>query len=261
MPDLAYTKKGNGPAVVLLHGFCESKEMWESFQSSLSTAYTVYCPDLPGFGDSPLGGTDEFSLEAVASQLREWMENVPITDPVLIGHSLGGYVSLALAQQLGNRLKGLCLFHSTAFPDNEEKKKTRNKTVVFLEKHGSRVFVDSFLPQLFPEEKQEELSETIAKLVAEARKIPVEVLIAYTKAMRDRSDNTEVLKNIAAKKGMIAGEWDIAVPLENSRKHSDWVDHYLELKGTGHMGMFEKPNETLVYLEQFLAKTMEDQAI
>lgn len=256
MPDIAYTKKGKGPAAILIHGFCESKEMWESFQSTLAATHTVYCPDLPGFGESPLPEESEFSIAEVATHLQDWMVQNNITHPVLIGHSLGGYVSLALAQQLGSRVKGLCLFHSTAFADDDEKKKTRNKTLTFFKKHGSRAFVDSFLPQLFPEEKQEELGATIEKLLIEARKIPVQVLIAYTKAMRDRPDNTALLKNLPAPKGLIAGELDTAVPLENSRKHENWVDQYLELKGSGHMGMFEKPNETLMYLEKFLARTL-----
>ncbi|MCC5937405.1 MAG: alpha/beta hydrolase [Lunatimonas sp.] len=258
MPDIAYTKKGNGPAAILIHGFCESKEMWESFQSNLAATHTVYCPDLPGFGESPLPETSEFSIAEVATCLQDWMEQNNITHPVLIGHSLGGYVSLALAQQLGSRVKGLCLFHSTALPDDDEKRKTRNKTLTFFKKHGAKPFVESFLPQLFPEDKRGELGDTIEKLLEKARMIPVDVLIAYTKAMRDRPDSSELLRTLPTRKGMIAGELDTAVTLENSRKHSDWVDHYLELKGTGHMGMFEKPNETLMYLEQFLAKTLED---
>jgi pimeloyl-ACP methyl ester carboxylesterase len=62
----------------------------------------------------------------------------------------------------------------------------------------------------------------------------------------------EVLKNFRGKKLMIAGELDTAVPIETSRKHLDHVDKYHELADTGHMGMFEKEEETLEIIQKFL---------
>jgi len=256
MPDIAYTELGSGNPVILLHGFCESKEMWEFFQKNLSANYRVLCPDLPGFGNSPLP-EGELSIDTVAFSLCRWMKMLNIVDPVVIGHSLGGYVTLGLADQLGKAIKGIGLFHSTALADDEDKVGVRNKTITFLGKFGAEPFVNSFLPQLFPENKQEEVKEIIDKLLQMARTIATETLIAYTEAMRDRTDRRDVLESFVGSKFFIAGEFDAAIPLENSRKHSSWVTHYLELKETGHMGMFEKPNETLVYIDQFLRKTFD----
>ncbi|WP_158860899.1 alpha/beta fold hydrolase [Lunatibacter salilacus] len=254
MPDIAYTDMGSGNPVILLHGFCESKEMWEFFQTNLSTKYRVLCPDLPGFGDSPLP-EGIIRIETIAEALRNWMKMLNVVDPVVIGHSLGGYVTLGLVDQLGETLKGIGLFHSTAMADDEDKVGVRNKTVTFLKKFGTEPFVNSFLPQLFPEKKQEEVKEIIDKLLHRARTIAPETVIAYTEAMRDRCDRSDVLERFAGKKFFIAGELDSAIPIKNSRKHFNWVTDYLELKETGHMGMFEKPNETLVYVDQFLRKT------
>lgn len=256
MPDIAYTELGSGHPVVLLHGFCESKEMWEFFQTNLSSRYRVLCPDLPGFGDSPLP-KEKVHIETVAEALRNWMKALDIVEPVVIGHSLGGYVTLGLADQLGEGIKGIGLFHSTAFADDKEKVGVRNKTVTFLKKFGTEPFVNSFLPQLFPEKKQDELKEIIDRLLKRARIIARETVIAYTEAMRDRPDRSLVLDGFAGNKFFIAGEFDSAIPLQNSRRHFNWVTDYLELKDTGHMGMFEKPNETLVYIDQFLRKTLE----
>ncbi len=255
MPDIAYTDSGTGNPVIFLHGFCESKEMWEFFKTNLSSKYRVLCPDLPGFGDSPLL-KDTLSIETVAEALISWMQVLNVVDPVVIGHSLGGYVTLRLAEQLGGNLKGIGLFHSTAMADDEGKVGVRNKTVTFLKKFGTVPFVNSFLPQLFPEKKQEDLKEVIGKLLDRARAIAPESVIAYTEAMRDRSDRSDVLEGFGGNKFFIAGEFDSAIPIQNSRKHFNWVTDYLELKETGHMGMFEKPNETLVYVDQFLRKTL-----
>lgn len=254
MPDIAYTDFGSGNPVILLHGFCESKEMWDFFQTNLSSNYRVLCPDLPGFGDSPLP-EEKISIATVSEALSDWMKQLNVEDPVIIGHSLGGYVTLELADRLGENLKGIGLFHSTAFADDEDKVGVRNKTVTFLKKFGTEPFVNSFLPQLFPEKKQEELKEIIDKLLQRARIISPQTVIAYTEAMRERSDRRNVLEDFAGKRFFIAGEFDSAIPIQNSRQHFNWVTDYLELKETGHMGMFEKPNETLVYVDQFLRKT------
>lgn len=255
MPDIAYTVSGEGPAVVLIHGFCESKEMWQHFQELLSTHFTVYSPDLPGFGESPLASA-EISIEDVAEKIGVWMQEKEILDPIVIGHSLGGYVSLGLARSMGSQLGGLCLFHSTALPDDEEKKGVRNRTIKFLEKHGVVAFVDSFLPQLFPESSRDEQAPIINSLLSIARELPLETLTAYTKAMRDRPDSSGVLKNIKAHTALIAGELDTAVPLEISAKHKAWVNEYFELKETGHMGMFEKPEESLEFISRFIRQAI-----
>lgn len=255
MPEITYTENGSGNPVILLHGFCESKEMWEFFQTNLSSKYRVLCPDLPGFGGSSLPAGEIVSIDSVSEVISRWVKDLQLVNPVVIGHSLGGYVTLGLVDKLGEDMSGIGLFHSTALADNEEKVGVRNRTVNFLKKFGTEPFVNSFFPNLFPEKKQEEVKEIIEKLLSQARSIAPETVIAYTEAMRDRPDQRHVLEKFQGSKFFIAGEFDTAVPLENSRKHSNMVTQYLELKETGHMGMFEKPNETLVFIDQFLRKT------
>ena len=97
---LHFFEKGQGHPLIFLHGFCESGEMWRYFVDSLSTQYRVLCPDLPGFGNSPLTSPIT-SLEQVALQLEEWLDALQIQNPIVMGHSLGGYVAL-LAPEVQN---------------------------------------------------------------------------------------------------------------------------------------------------------------
>ena len=131
---LHFFEKGQGPALLFLHGFCESGEMWRHFADSLSTQYRVLCPDLPGFGNSPLTSPIT-SLEQVALQLEEWLDALQIQNLLVMGHSLGGYVALALLERMGNRIQAIGLLHSTAYADDLEKKEMRNRTLSFLKKH------------------------------------------------------------------------------------------------------------------------------
>ncbi|WP_304517001.1 alpha/beta fold hydrolase [Cecembia rubra] len=248
---IAFSQQGSGPALILIHGFCESKEMWKTFVEQLSNNYTVYCPDLPGFGDSPLL-ENEISLETAAVLLQEWMEENNIHNPIVIGHSLGGYITLALAELLGHGLKAIGLFHSTAFPDDEEKKQTRNKTIGFIKKYGVDKFVESFVPPLFSDQHRSEQADQITELIQAGKMSSQNGLIAFTAAMRDRKDRFELWKNFQGPKLMIAGELDLAVKIDGSRRHQPYASHYHELIGTGHMGMFEEPERTLGIIQDFL---------
>ena len=245
-----FFEKGSGQPLVLLHGFCESGNMWNDFAEELSAYFRVICPDLPGFGDSPISG-DRITLEEVAVQLEEWMEENQIHDPIIIGHSLGGYVTLALLELMGNRLKAVGLFHSTAYPDDEEKKGMRDRTIVFLQKHGVEKFVTSFVPPLFPEHRREELASEIELAIADAKRSSLDGLIAYAGAMRDRKDRLDVLRNFKGPKLLIAGTEDGAVKIEASREQKDAFSHYVELQGVGHMGMVEEKERTLNVVREF----------
>ena len=248
---IAFSQKGSGQPLILIHGFCESKEMWETFSDHLSTFFQVFCPDLPGFGDSPFG-QGQISLEETAVLLHDWMQENHIQNPIIIGHSLGGYVTLALAELMGHELKAIGLFHSTSFPDDEEKKKIRNKTIDFVKKNGVDKFIDSFVPPLFSEQHRTEQSEKMKELIVLGKKSSKQGILTFMAAMRDRKDRFEVWKTFQGPKLMISGELDPAVKIESSRLHKPFATHYHELKGVGHMGMFEDTEKTLKMVEDFL---------
>jgi pimeloyl-ACP methyl ester carboxylesterase len=250
-----FFEKGSGQLLVLLHGFCESGRMWNYFAEELSESFRVICPDLPGFGNSPIFG-DQTSLEEVAVQLEEWMEENHISDPIVIGHSLGGYVALALLELMGNRIKAVGLFHSTAFPDDEDKKEMRNRTILFLKKNGVEKFVTSFVPPLFPDKRREELASEIESAIEDAKRSSLDGLIAYAGAMRDRKDRLEILRNFVGPKLLIAGTEDGAVKIEASRAQKDAFSHYVELLGVGHMGMVEEKQKTLEVVREFCASAL-----
>ncbi|EMS34752.1 Alpha/beta hydrolase fold protein [Mariniradius saccharolyticus AK6] len=246
-----FTKTGQGQPLILIHGFCESKEIWFEMAEALAATHTVFAIDLPGFGDNPLP-KKEISMESLAADMADWMEKERIESPIVIGHSLGGYVTLALAELLGPRLKGIGLFHSTALPDDAEKKHTRNKVIAFLEKNGIDPFLESFVPGLFAPSKAVHLESRIQWLIQEGKRSSTAALIAYTAAMRDRKDRLDVWKHFLGKKLLISGRLDTAVKIENSRQLQPFADIYLELEDAAHMGMFEEPEKSLEAIREFL---------
>lgn len=251
--EIHFTDEGKGLPLLFIHGFCETHEMWDDFKIPFLKDFRVITVDLPGFGKSPLpsGG---FALADIADVIADFLASLNIKQVVVIGHSLGGYVTLELAKLKPELINGFCLFHSTALADDEEKKDSRNKTIDFVEKRGVEVFATSFVPSLFYSKNRKNLTSEIDKAVAIASQTLLKTLVAYTKAMRDRQDRTDVLENFVNPILIMAGEKDTSVPLEKIEPQFLLPKRGIVkvLENTGHMGMFEKKTETQQTLKDFL---------
>jgi pimeloyl-ACP methyl ester carboxylesterase len=253
MEDLFFTDKGNSNIpVILIHGFCESHRIWDNLSQKLSETHRVLCPDLPGFGDSNFPESKEFSIEDIAAILDSWLFSLGIEKCVMIGHSLGGYVTLAYVDRYKEKIQGFGLFHSTSYADSAEKKNVRNKVVKYIDTHGANEFTDTFIPGLFYH-RSKEVDEDIAQLTEEARKCTAKSLISYTLAMKERTDLSKLMKGDIPVL-FIAGEKDGAVPIESSYSQSKSLDpEYVHfIPDTGHMGMFERKPETTRMVSDFL---------
>lgn len=250
---LSYNDSGRGDVVVLIHGFCESKEIWHSFEEELSAEYRVISMDLPGFGESVLQ-VDEVSMEYYAQKIDELLSSLKIEKSVMIGHSLGGYVTLAFAELYPQKIKGLGLFHSTAFADSAEKIASRNKVIEFLGQKGIARFMESFAPPLFYIENRKNIQNQINKIIELGSKTSDHSAIACTKAMRDRKDRVHIIQNIDLPVLYIIGKEDMAVLLESSLQqcHLPKFGTSIFLEKTAHMGMIEKEKETINAVKGFL---------
>jgi len=249
---IEYSDKGNGFPIVLLHGFCESKEIWKESERELSKKYRVICPDLPGFGETR-AELIEVTMEYFAQKIKKLLDGLKISKCILIGHSLGGYVALAFAEKYENYLAGFGLFHSTAFADTEEKKESRNKTIEFIEKYGVNVFAESFVPPLFSLKSKEKFKHEISELIKMATTSSLEGVVETTKAMRDRIDRTYVLRQSAVPVLFIAGKLDGAVPIEKTMEQCSLPKQSIVyiIDGVGHMGMVEANVQTTKMIKTF----------
>lgn len=114
MPFLSHT--GAGPSLVLVHGRASNQETWECVLPGLGD-YRVHRADLLGHGDSPAPKDPSgYSIPAQAEALARGLKTVPeLSRPfVLVGHSMGGFVSLRYALDHPERLRGLVLMATSA---------------------------------------------------------------------------------------------------------------------------------------------------
>jgi pimeloyl-ACP methyl ester carboxylesterase len=245
--------RGSGKTVVLLHGFLENHTVWSKFSEALSHNYRVLSFDLPGFGKSDLPDKGNFSISDVAEAIIRELKGMGVEAASVIGHSLGGYVALAMVEKEPKLLSSFGLFHSTALADSPEKKEARIKTIDFVKRNGALAFTSNFIPPLFADQQHPAIPfvEEIAKQTKE------KTVVRYLYAMRDRPDRTAILKKFEGPILFLAGTADTIIPIvsiENQAKTAQ-KPHFLPLNGVGHMGMFEAFPLTLEIVNQFLKES------
>ncbi len=93
-----YLTAGQGPAVILLHGYTQTSRMWRPLLERLKEKFTVYAPDLPGIGDSdiPKSGAD---MKTAAIRIHALAKSLGITKARVVGHDIGLMVAYAYAAQ------------------------------------------------------------------------------------------------------------------------------------------------------------------
>lgn len=249
---LHYTIQGKGNTVVLLHGFCESHTIWADFAKQLATTYQVVCIDLSGFGQSPLLAVPP-SIAAYAVAVHETLQALALKEYVMIGHSLGGYVTLSYAEQFAANLKGFGLFNSTALADSPEKQENRNKVIAALQEYGAEAFIKTFYYNLFAPAHKEKFEATIQNLIQEGKQIRTQALIDATQAMRDRKEQLDLLQTTPLPVLFVVGTADPVLPYSAVAPQFALPQNALvHLAAYGHMGMLEAPQITLQAVRLFL---------
>ncbi len=136
--NLYYQTYGQGLPVVFLHGFPFNHTIWEPLIPLLQDEVRMILPDLRGFGQSPVTD-DVYSMRLQAEDVVHLLDLLEVEKAVVVGHSMGGYVSLAFAHAYPNRLLGLGLIATQAAADNPERRQTRYKTAEAVTRKGARM--------------------------------------------------------------------------------------------------------------------------
>jgi pimeloyl-ACP methyl ester carboxylesterase len=252
--ELVYEIRGNGTAVMLLHGFTEDRRIWDPLLTGMENNYQWITPDLPGSGGSAFNKSLN-RLKDFAELISSILENENIPEIVLIGHSMGGYISLAFAEKHPEKIRALGLFHSSSYPDPEEKKESRDKNIRFIQNNDPSLFVEQSIPGLFSDSFKAQHSEEIHKLVDRYANFKRESLVQYLDAMKNRPATTGVLTSITKPVLFIMGEEDKAVPIKDSLEqcHLPRISYIHILTRTAHMGMIENTSLCNSFVDRFLS--------
>lgn len=231
---LAYTKTGNGPAVVFIHGFLSGGHGFDAVVDDLSATHTVIVVDLPGIGKSDVQH-ESYSIVDYAKEVEAVLQKENIHEAVWVGHSMGGYIALAAADEKITTMKQLVLLFSSDTADSPEAIEKRENQKQQLRDGGIDPFVDSLIGNFFPEGTPDEPIEFMRKVAKDAT---VEGMIHQLTAMQGRKNRSEFIQNAKFPIILIEGTNDkIVPPIETDGPSVQRIRI-----PTGHFGMAEKPD-------------------
>lgn len=239
---LHFEKKGNGKeTLVLLHGFMENLSIWSDMETHLSKDFTLLKIDLPGHGKSDVLA-EVHTMELMAEAVKNVVESENLEKFHLLGHSMGGYTSLAFAEKYPEKLKSLTLFFSTYFADDEEKKQQRIKSFRIIKDSFSH-YVRAGIPNLFNQNERDVLEGKIEIALKTALSTNNLGALACVKGMVERTDKKHILENLEAKILVIAGKHDNAVKTDKTINNlPDRTNIKSYVIDCGHNGHWEKPS-------------------
>lgn len=247
---IAYSDEGTGKVVVLLHGFLENSNMWQYLQPKLIKQYRVICIDLLGHGKSESVGYVH-TMEEMADAVYEVLHQLNIEKAIFVGHSMGGYVSLAFADLYPEMMNGLVLLNSTTYADSDERKANRDRAIKAV-KHNYKAAISMSIANLFSEANREKLITEINWAREEALETPLQGIVAAQEGMKLRKDRERLLHNTSFAKMLILGKKDPVLDFNENKLQVNGTEVELISFEDGHMSHLENKNELEKTLLDFL---------
>ena len=239
--------------VVLLHGYLESLRVWDDFVGLLTDKVRVVAIDIPGHGRSS-NIAPVHTMELMADVVAGVLDALQIDKVTLVGHSMGGYISLAFCAAYAERLEGLVLLSSSPNPDTEFKRENRRREIALV-RAGKKDMLARVAPEAgFAEMNRDSLRRYINNLVEQVHITDDDGIVALLGGMIERKDQNEMLRNSRVRQLFIMGTHDGYIPVEaaqefiakNPQAKVAWLDK------SGHMGFIEEPEACATALLEFV---------
>lgn len=251
---LAFVDQGQGPAVLLVHGFPLDHAMWQGQVDLLSSRYRVIVPDLRGFGASGVtAGT--VTMREMADDLVGLLDALQISAPVALGGlSMGGYIAFQLLHDHPERVRGLMLCDTRAPADTAAGIAGRRETADRLLREGVAFLADAMLAKVLSPatfRDQPELVAVVRRMIL--RQSPVG-LAAASRGMAERSDASGWLTHIDCPTLVVVGQDDaVSLPAEMASMAGAIPGTTLvEIAAAGHLSPLEQPAAVGRAMQQFL---------
>ena len=241
--------------VVLLHGYLESMYVWEDFLPLLTPHFRVITVDIPGHGISEVKG-EVHTMEMVAEVLRDMLDELGVERVTMVGHSMGGYVSLAFCAAYPERLDGVVLLSSSPNPDTDVKRENRRREIALV-RAGKKDMLARVAPEAgFAEQNRRRLKSYIDDLVEQVHITEDEGIIALLGGMIERVDQNQMLRECGVRQLFIMGRHDGYISVEaaeefiarNPQAQVAWLEN------SGHMGFIEEAKACAAALLDFVGR-------
>jgi len=251
--SLAVEERGDGPAVLFVHGYPLDRTIW-SEQIGMLEGFRCIAVDLRGMGrsDSPDLG---YSMSIYAADLAALLDVLGVDDVVLCGLSMGGYVAFEFLRQWRSRVHGLVLMSSRADADAPEMRRARDAAAATAREHGAAAIAESMLPKMLASTTLSRRPDVAERVRAMMARTPVAGIVGALSAMRDREDSHSLLPTLSGIPTLVVvGEADILTPPDQAKAMAAAIPggRLAVVPGAAHLPPVEQPDATTAILREFL---------
>lgn len=246
--QLFFEEYGSGLPVVCIHGYPLDHSIWVPLVPYLKTKARLIFPDLRGHGKSPVL-SNPYTMQDMAEDIKALIDDLGLSKVLLVGHSMGGYISSQFARSFPDRILGLILVASHPFSDTPENKEGRLASIRKIQEMGVQKVLADFPTNLthIPE-----IQDTIRPIVQATK---AEGAIGSLHAMAGRSDSSDVLSSANYPVGIVLGKQDLFISQEKRQQMQVQFPQaeFSLVENAAHMIMMEDPRA----VSQMILKILE----
>jgi len=250
-----YSDEGKGLPVLLVHGYLETGDVWIPFAEKLSQSHRIITVDLPGHGQSDLYG-ETHTMEFLAGALCGLLDTIGIEKIFIVGHSLGGYVTLAFLEHFASRLYGYCLFHSHPFADTREIIEKREREIMIVNAGKKFLIYPENVKRMFAEKNLEKFTSELERSKSIASGISAEGITSVLRGMMERPSRLDLMQEGSVPCLWILGSDDSYIPCElmKNRVTLPSRTELVILQNSGHLGFIEETDKSVSAIKEFINK-------
>lgn len=254
-------RQGEGPVMLLLHGFSANKDTWIQFAAELPETYRLIVPDLAGHGDTPAPKGEDYNLIRQAERLNQLMANLNISKFHIAGNSMGGAISAIYASLYPQQVSSLTLIDAAGVdaPNQSEYMAAlaEGKNPLIATDEASfefrMDFVMSKAPPLPWPLRPALMRKTLAR--QQLNEDIFEDMMATRKQLEDTGFEARLSEAVTMPTLIIWGDEDRVLDVSAVEVFKQKIPH-AQVKiyeGIGHLPMVEIPEETAILYSEFVA--------
>jgi YbgC/YbaW family acyl-CoA thioester hydrolase len=249
---LATDVRGDGPALLLVHGFPLDRSLW-AHQVATLTGWRRIAPDLRGLG-ATVAPDDEYSIAAYADDLIGLLDRLRVSRAMVAGLSMGGYIALDLVRRYRDRVAGLILCDTRADADGPEGRASRDAMIALAKEQGVAAVAERMLPRVLGRATQLTQPHLVEQVRAMMTRAPVDGVVGALRAMKERADSTPLLPSITVPTLVVVGQEDEMTPPAVAKAMTDAIPSaaMTVIAGAGHLSPLEAPTAVSRVLAEFL---------
>jgi len=252
---VSYTIEGNGYPLVFIHGYLEYKNIWTNFTKHFLNKYKLITIDMPGHGDTEVFRSVH-TMKEMAQLVKYVMAENHIFKATIIGHSMGGYITLALVDYFPEVVDAFVLFSSSTMNDSREKKELRDREIELVKSGKKDLIINTNIPNTFAQNNIFDFKPKIKEIKNSAKKMKERGITASLEGMKNRVDYLNRYKMLTIPSLFIAGRYDNLIPIHISEKQVEKAQNaqFVILENSGHMGYIEEEKVAAKHILSFLEK-------